>query len=315
MTSNDYDVVLSGIVDHDNKGFKTVAVDFNGVLYHSKNKKDFVINVALMHSLAHFKKEGNKVILWTCRDDEWYTPMMLRTCRMYGLQFDAINENLPDVQKLIKDNEYGKEGRKIYADAYIDDRAIVVDFNLLEDNDMNNVEPKQPKQAIKEKIMVTSANVIVTDHNNGKPYYEIKYQEVGENTYNVGYGSYEFGNVIGWLKECFEIVMEQPAEPKEEEDVVNEPPHYQHGTYEVIDEMIIMFGYEKTINFCELNSWKYRARAPFKGKMEQDMDKANRYLEMAHELKRMQARYGEESAASHLLKKKEEKGNGRSRRY
>lgn len=68
------------------------------------------------------------------------------------------------------------------------------------------------------------------------------------------------------------------------EDVVNEPSHYKHGSFEVIDEMVIVFGIENTIQFCRMNAWKYRARAPFKGNMEQDMAKANRYLEMAADL-------------------------------
>lgn len=68
------------------------------------------------------------------------------------------------------------------------------------------------------------------------------------------------------------------------EDVVNEPSHYKHGSFEVIDEMVIVFGIENTIQFCRMNAWKYRARAPFKGNMEQDMAKANCYLEMAASL-------------------------------
>lgn len=68
------------------------------------------------------------------------------------------------------------------------------------------------------------------------------------------------------------------------QDVVNEPNHYKHGSFETIDEMIIVFGVENTIMFCRMNAWKYRARAPYKGKFEEDMKKANRYLEMAREL-------------------------------
>lgn len=69
-----------------------------------------------------------------------------------------------------------------------------------------------------------------------------------------------------------------------EVDVVKQPPHYKNGSFEVIDEMLIVFGPEKTFTFCVMNAWKYRARAPFKGNMEQDMDKANRYLEMAKQI-------------------------------
>lgn len=66
-----------------------------------------------------------------------------------------------------------------------------------------------------------------------------------------------------------------------EEDVVNNPSHYKRGKFEVIDEMLIVFGPQKTFDFCVLNAWKYRARAPYKNNMEQDMDKSSRYLEMA----------------------------------
>ena len=72
--------------------------------------------------------------------------------------------------------------------------------------------------------------------------------------------------------------------PVEEVDVVKQPPHYKHGTFEVIDEMLIVFGPQKTFDFCIMNAWKYRARAPFKENMDQDMNKANRYLEMAKQI-------------------------------
>lgn len=68
------------------------------------------------------------------------------------------------------------------------------------------------------------------------------------------------------------------------EEVVDDPSHYKAGTFEVIDEMILVFGLEATINFCVLNAWKYRARAPYKGKTEQDMEKADRYMQYAHDL-------------------------------
>lgn len=69
-----------------------------------------------------------------------------------------------------------------------------------------------------------------------------------------------------------------------EEDVVREPQHYQQGSFEVIDEMLIVFGPQKTFDFCIMNAWKYRARAPYKAKMEEDMNKSHRYLEMAKQI-------------------------------
>lgn len=67
-------------------------------------------------------------------------------------------------------------------------------------------------------------------------------------------------------------------------DPVNNPEHYRVGTFEVIDEMIIAFGPRKTYDFCILNAWKYRARAPYKGKQDEDMQKSDRYMEMAKQI-------------------------------
>ena len=104
--------------------------------------------------------------------------------------------------------------------------------------------------------------------------------------------------------------MDNNANNNAEEDVVREPQHYQHGIFEVIDEMIIVFGVEATMQFCRMNAWKYRARAPYKGKMEQDMDKANRYLEMAYEMSQIRQEYPEADSYEvvFLLKGRIEKG-------
>lgn len=89
-------------------------------------------------------------------------------------------------------------------------------------------------------------------------------------------------------------------------DSVKEPEHYKHGLFEVIDEMLIMFGPAKTITFCQLNAWKYRARAPYKGKFEEDMEKADEYLKMAYEIQKIRQNYsylkGEKHESSFLLK-------------
>lgn len=64
------------------------------------------------------------------------------------------------------------------------------------------------KDVRKEKV--SSAEIIVTGTAD-KPYYEIKYYDLSDRKYHIGYSSYDLGNVFGWLKECFEIV-EEPHE-------------------------------------------------------------------------------------------------------
>lgn len=81
--------------------------------------------------------------------------------------------------------------------------------------------------------------------------------------------------------ECDEILA---AIGLTEEDVVNHPSHYTQGGMECIDEMVLIFGIEATMNFCLLNTWKYRKRAPFKGKPEEDIAKSDWYLAKYKEL-------------------------------
>ena len=61
---------------------------------------------------------GSKIILWTCRTGQ---PLQdaVDLCKSYGLEFDAVNENLPEMIKA-----YGNNSRKVSADKYIDDNAI-----------------------------------------------------------------------------------------------------------------------------------------------------------------------------------------------
>ena len=56
-----------------------------------------------------------------------------------------------------------------------------------------------------DKIKVTSLDVIVTGSKR-KPYYEIKYKEVGTDNYNIGYSSYNLDFVLDWKEKCFELV-------------------------------------------------------------------------------------------------------------
>lgn len=68
-------------------------------------------------------------------------------------------------------------------------------------------------------------------------------------------------------------------------DNVNHPSHYNRdGAMECIREMVVVFGYEATINFCKLNAWKYRYRSSEKNGAE-DMAKSDWYVKKAEELK------------------------------
>ena len=65
---------------------------------------------------------------------------------------------------------------------------------------------------------------------------------------------------------------------------IAQPEHYKQGRYEVIDEMLLVFGPQRTYDFCIMSAWKCRARAAYKINTKQDMEKADQYLSMAKEI-------------------------------
>lgn len=58
------------------------------------------------------------------------------------------------------------------------------------------------------KIKATEAEVIVQRVTVGF-YFMIKYKKVGEEHYNIGFGSYNIHMVFDWLNKYFEIVSQE----------------------------------------------------------------------------------------------------------
>lgn len=73
----------------------------------------------------------------------------------------------------------------------------------------------------------------------------------------------------------------------EEYQYVNHPSHYNNYSIEVIDMMVKIYGFEATINFCEMNAFKYRMRMGTKPgeDISRDLKKEAWYLNKASELK------------------------------
>ena len=66
------------------------------------------------------KENGAILILWTCRSGQDLVEAV-ELCERIGLTFDYVNENAKE--SLFG---YARDSRKIYADEYIDDKAINV---------------------------------------------------------------------------------------------------------------------------------------------------------------------------------------------
>ncbi len=102
----------------DLNGNKIIAVDFDGTLSLGVRWPEVgEPNERLINYLKKEKAAGTRIILWTCRHGE-ALDAAVAWCAEQGLEFDTINENLPELIEL-----WG-ETRKVSADMYIDDRTV-----------------------------------------------------------------------------------------------------------------------------------------------------------------------------------------------
>ena len=98
-----------------------IAVDFDGTLSLGQWPETGPANHELIQFLKLRKAAGDKLILWTCREGN-ALQNAVEWCKLEGLYFDAVNDNLPDVIEY-----YGTNSRKISCDYYIDDKAVFVE--------------------------------------------------------------------------------------------------------------------------------------------------------------------------------------------
>lgn len=100
------------------RGNEIIAVDFDGTLCTNEYPEIGEPNVKLIAYLIRRGVMGDRLILWSCRVDEKLQEAV-KWCKAHGLEFDAVNENLPELIEA-----FGNDTRKIYADIYLDDRAL-----------------------------------------------------------------------------------------------------------------------------------------------------------------------------------------------
>lgn len=102
---------------------KIVAVDFDGTLVEDKFPDIGQPYPEMFSVCRELRKRGIKLVLWTSRDDntpEKNLTAAVNFCRENGLEFDAINRNIPEVIRM-----FHNDTRKVYADLYIDDKSVV----------------------------------------------------------------------------------------------------------------------------------------------------------------------------------------------
>ena len=101
-----------------------IAIDFDGTITQETCFPDCgAPNMQVIRGIIEAKVQGYKVILWTNRqnDNIEYPGVLdkaLKYCSDFGIKFDAVNDNIPEVLAIFPNNT-----RKITADYYIDDKT------------------------------------------------------------------------------------------------------------------------------------------------------------------------------------------------
>ena len=101
------------------KSNKIIGVDFDGTLAHAVTYP--LIGEPIHEVLDYIKEEKTKgayIILVTMREGE-FLKMAVEWCKEQGLEFDAVNDNLPHMKEFFSNNP-----RKIFCNEYIDDMNI-----------------------------------------------------------------------------------------------------------------------------------------------------------------------------------------------
>ena len=97
---------------------KIYAVDFDGTLCENAYPDIGEPIESVMDYVKQLRADGHTVILWTCRVGDKLTAAV-EWCAEQGLVLDGANENTRG-----NIDFFGGDTRKIYADFYIDDRAM-----------------------------------------------------------------------------------------------------------------------------------------------------------------------------------------------
>lgn len=109
-----------------NKRKFIIAIDFDGTIVNNiypkigKLKKNVV---KIINKLV--KKDNCEIIIWTCREDI-YLQDAISFLIINGIPFHYVNDNCNWAKQTYN---YNANCRKIFADIYIDDKAIFANIN------------------------------------------------------------------------------------------------------------------------------------------------------------------------------------------
>lgn len=94
------------------------AVDFDNTLAVTRFPEILYPKAKVVAAVKMLKANGHKLILWTSRAGK-DLQAAVEWCQEQGLVFDSVNEPLQE-----QIDRWGNDTRKVYADFYIDDKAM-----------------------------------------------------------------------------------------------------------------------------------------------------------------------------------------------
>ena len=97
------------------------AVDFDNTLAVTRFPEIVGPKAKVVAAVKMLKANGHKIILWTSRAGKDLKDAV-EWCTEQGIIFDAVNEPLPEQME-----RWGNDTRKVYADFYIDDKAMTIE--------------------------------------------------------------------------------------------------------------------------------------------------------------------------------------------
>lgn len=95
-----------------------IAVDFDGVIVEDKFPEIGKVDQHMVDACKRAASRGHELVLWTSRVGHKLQEAVDK-CNELGLEFVAVNSRAPSNEK-----EFSTNPRKIFAHAYIDDRAV-----------------------------------------------------------------------------------------------------------------------------------------------------------------------------------------------
>lgn len=125
------------------------SFDFDGTLVQNAFPQIGAPIKSVIDFAFEVKNQGHYIILNTMREGD-YLKEAIDFCKSIGLEFDAVNDNLPHMKEFYKNNP-----RKIFANYYIDDHNLMM-------SEINN--PALTFEDIQKMITEADKNVIGDVH-------------------------------------------------------------------------------------------------------------------------------------------------------